>query len=175
MKISILSSTILGFASMEAAAFTLNANTFRTSTSTNKNISPNGSTTALHLKASDILARARKAAGQPEEEEEPQMFTDEILDDMQQSLLTLERRIKDGPGCLSADDVRALDGQLSRIIVDLKDYIANGKGNDSSKPVMLAASVAATTATPTAAPVPAPAPAPAPALLFPTPDPRFRL
>lgn len=119
----------------------------RISSSTSKSTS---SSTSLNLKASDILARARKAAGQPAEEEEeepPQIFADEILDDMQQALLTLEDRIKGGPGCLSVQDVNLLEQRLDRIIFEMNDFMING--NEFAQPINPKPADAVATATTT--------------------------
>jgi len=137
---------------------------------------PTSTSTSLNLKASEILARARQAAGQPavedeEDEEAPQIFTDEILNDMQQSLLALEDRIKGGPGSLSKLEVTVLEARLDRIVDEMYDFMING--NEFAMPVqaqgvpatMAAApvkTVAAPAATTMSFPVPAPAPAPVP-------------
>ena len=89
----------------------------------------------LHaLTAKDILARARKAVGQPEEDDEsPQIFDDEIMEDMQQSLLILEKRVKGGPGSLNKEDVADLGTLTGRIINEMNAFIQNG-GEPPSKP-----------------------------------------
>jgi hypothetical protein len=69
--------------------------------------------------SADILAKARKAAGIPDEEEAPKIFEDDLLDDMQQMLLTLEKRVRDGPGSVSLLDVEDLQARSSRVIVDM--------------------------------------------------------
>ena len=79
-------------------------------------------TTSLNaLTAADILKRARKAAGVEEEPEPEPIFNDGIMTDLQQSLLLLERRVKEGPGSLSADEVNSLDGSLDRILKDMRE------------------------------------------------------
>ncbi len=133
------------------------------------------SPTSLNLKASEILARARQAAGQPAEEEDeepPQIFTDEILNDMQQSLLTLEERIKGGPGSLSMLEVSVLEARLDRIVFEMNDFMING--NEFAMPVKPAAAAAAAAPVEVEAAVPAPVPVPVPApttMAFPTPVP----
>lgn len=72
------------------------------------------------LTADDILKRARKAAG-VEEDEPEQLFKDEILIDFQESLLLLEKRVKQGPGSLSSVEVNDLENRLKNIIQDLKE------------------------------------------------------
>mmetsp|Transcript_26590 Transcript_26590/g.37450 ORF Transcript_26590/g.37450 Transcript_26590/m.37450 type:complete len:333 (-) Transcript_26590:51-1049(-) len=74
----------------------------------------------------EIVKRARKAAGLPEDEEEPpKLFEDDILDDFQQSLIKLEKRVKEGPGSLSAEEVNELDAATQRIVAEMKEKLAN--------------------------------------------------
>jgi len=91
--------------------------------------------TQLHaLTAKDILARARKAVGQPEEDDEsPQIFDDEIMEDMQQSLLILEKRVKGGPGSLNDMDIVDMESLTGRIITEMNDFIQN-EGEPPSDP-----------------------------------------
>lgn len=81
------------------------------------------STQLRALTHKDILARARKAAGQPEEEDDepPQLFSDELLVDMQASLLLLEKRVKNGVNSLSKSELQNLESMLGRIVVDLEE------------------------------------------------------
>jgi len=79
-------------------------------------------TTSLNaLTAADILKRARKSAGVEEEPEPEPIFNDGIMTDFQETLLLLERRVKGGPGSLSADEVQELDGRLDRILKDMRE------------------------------------------------------
>ena len=48
------------------------------------------------------------------------LFDKPLLDDMQQVLLTLERRIKEGPTALTVLDVDALQGQVGRIVEEMR-------------------------------------------------------
>ena len=121
--------------------------------------SPTSSSTKLNaLTAEDILKRARKAAGVEEEPEPEPIFNDGILSDFQESLLLLEKRVKKGPGSLSSSEVQDLDGMLSRILKDMKEYDA---GNNAAENPAAAASPAASVAQSASVPVPASAPAPA--------------
>lgn len=107
------------------------------------------SSTQLHaLTAKDILARARKAVGRPEEDEDepPKLFDDDLLDDMQTSLLMLEKRVKKGPRSLNQDDVRNLESMLNRIVTEMKNFSENG-GEAPENPKKNA-SAAANVATP---------------------------
>lgn len=68
----------------------------------------------------DIIARARENAGMPDVLEPPKIFDDDLLDDMQQALLAMEKRVKEGPGSLSATEVGELGARLDRIIQEMK-------------------------------------------------------
>jgi hypothetical protein len=70
--------------------------------------------------AADILAKARKAAGIPDEEEAPKIFEDDLMEDMQKMLLTLEKRVRDGPGSVSLLEVEDLQARSKRVLVDMK-------------------------------------------------------
>lgn len=68
----------------------------------------------------DIIARARENAGMPDFPEPPKIFDDDLLDDMQQALLTMEKRVKEGPGSLTSAEVKDLGARLDRIIQEMK-------------------------------------------------------
>ena len=80
------------------------------------------------LTAADILSRARKAAGVVSDEEDeinssPVILFDEpLLGDIQNTLLTLEKRIKNGPGSLSVEEIKMFEAASNRILVDMKNY-----------------------------------------------------
>jgi len=68
------------------------------------------------LTAEDIIARARKAVGSPEEEAPPPVFEDEsILDDIKSILMTLENRIKSGQGSIDRKEVNELAAAVDRV------------------------------------------------------------
>ena len=74
------------------------------------------------LTAADIIARARKAVGAPEEEEEAEkLFEDSIMNDMQVTLLALEKRVKGGPGSLTCDEITELEAATTRIIDEMNE------------------------------------------------------
>jgi hypothetical protein len=80
------------------------------------------SSVSLGLTSDEALARARASHGVASNDEAPAptIFEDAILQDMQQALLALELRVKQGPGSLSALQVEELDGQLQRIMDDMR-------------------------------------------------------
>eukprot|EP00980_Cylindrotheca_fusiformis_P028374 scaffold22596_cov131-Cylindrotheca_fusiformis.AAC.3 len=106
------------------------------------------------LSAADILARARKAAGVPEdaaEEEGPKLFDDDLVDDMQQVLLTLEKRVKEGPGSVSLLEVEEFQAMTGRILNDMKEKEATRLSElaSGSSPVVPAKPAIASAAPPT--------------------------
>jgi hypothetical protein len=75
------------------------------------------------LSAADIVARSRKALGmETEEEEAPKIFDEDIYDCIKQSLLLLEKRVQDGPGSLSKDEVDTLVDMTQRISREMKEF-----------------------------------------------------
>ena len=106
------------------------------------------STTQLNaLTAKDILSRARKAAGQPEEEDdEVQIFEKDLLEDMQKTLLLLEKRVKGGPASLGAEEIKDLDTITGRIVTEMNDFLANGGVNPLVKRKQEAMAAAGSTA-----------------------------
>jgi hypothetical protein len=82
------------------------------------------STVALGLTPDEAVAQAQARASHGvasnDEAPTPTIFEDAVLQDMQQALLALELRVKQGPGSLSALQVEELDGQLQRIMDDMR-------------------------------------------------------
>jgi hypothetical protein len=90
-------------------------------------ITAGSTTTQLSaLTHKDILNRARKAVGQPEIEDAPEIFDDNLLEDIQASLLILEKRVKNGPGSLSGGEVQEFKIITGRILSDHDEFIKNG-------------------------------------------------
>jgi hypothetical protein len=83
------------------------------------------------LTSAEILAKARKASGVPEDEPPPKIFEDDLLTDMQQILLSLEKRVKEGPGSVSLPEIEKLQVMASRVLVEMteKDPQRTGRGN----------------------------------------------
>jgi len=80
--------------------------------------------------AAETIAKARKAAGLPVEEEAPPLFSDTLLEDMRASLLKLEKRVKEGPGALTHEEVDEFQAATNRIFIDMKAQ-ADGLANRS--------------------------------------------
>lgn len=78
------------------------------------------------LTSTDIINRARAKVGLPVDEPTEPLYSDDLLDDMQNCLLKLEKRVKDGPGALNQDEVLAFESAMDRIINDMNEKLANG-------------------------------------------------
>lgn len=61
--------------------------------------------------------RAESAMKTPET---PKLFDNDLLEDMQQCLVKLERRVRDGPGALSILEVEEFDFATKRILEEMK-------------------------------------------------------
>jgi hypothetical protein len=102
--------------------------------------------------AAERLRKAREAAGVKENDEE-QIFSDDLLLDFQQALLSLEKRVKEGPGSLRSDEVAVLEGRLNNIINEMNEYMANGGETKESKkggPSAISSAAATATVSPSA-------------------------
>jgi hypothetical protein len=80
-------------------------------------------------------------------EESPKLFDDELLGDMQNVLLALERRVKEGPTSLAPHEVDELAAAVDRIVAEMKSN-NNDRQQQSSKPIPTKAQTAAVVATP---------------------------
>lgn len=75
------------------------------------------------LTAADIVARSRKALGmETEEDEAPKIFDDDIYDCIKNSLLLLEKRVQEGPGSLSKEEVNDLVDMTQRISREMREF-----------------------------------------------------
>jgi len=80
------------------------------------------------LTAEDVVGKANAQGtlpGKDGKEEYPKLFTQEIYDDFQSALLKLEKRVKEGPGTLSAAEIDAFQGETGRIVEEMKQYLKN--------------------------------------------------
>jgi hypothetical protein len=94
---------------------------FSSASSSSSSSSTTTTTTALGITSEEILANARRAAGLPPEEKQPMLYNDDLLNDFQQALLTLEKRVKEGPGSLSMLEVEEFSGQVQRILQEARE------------------------------------------------------
>lgn len=75
-----------------------------------------------------FLQRSQQVKSVLEDDEEPpKIFEDDILIDMQQSLLKLEKRVHGGPGSLTMQEVDEFEAATQRILKEMKEFIASGK------------------------------------------------
>lgn len=74
------------------------------------------------LTPAELVAKSRKAAGLPEqkEAEASKLFDESLYDDMQQVLLTLEKRVREGAGSLSLIEVEQIKTGSDRILEEMK-------------------------------------------------------
>eukprot|EP00339_Tiarina_fusa_P024500 CAMPEP_0117072068 /NCGR_PEP_ID=MMETSP0472-20121206/50686_1 /TAXON_ID=693140 ORGANISM="Tiarina fusus, Strain LIS" /NCGR_SAMPLE_ID=MMETSP0472 /ASSEMBLY_ACC=CAM_ASM_000603 /LENGTH=154 /DNA_ID=CAMNT_0004795943 /DNA_START=76 /DNA_END=537 /DNA_ORIENTATION=+ len=78
------------------------------------------------LSPAELLAQVRKSKGLPEEiEEAPKLFEESLYDDMQNILLTLEKRVADGPGSLSMLEVEEFSAMTNRLLKEMKEKEAD--------------------------------------------------
>jgi len=63
----------------------------------------------------------KQAQGEPKEDPIAQLFSAEVLADIQSCLLTLERRVKEGPGCLSHSELDDFAMAAARVLQDMRD------------------------------------------------------
>ncbi|KAG7353466.1 hypothetical protein IV203_002821 [Nitzschia inconspicua] len=74
------------------------------------------------LSPKEILERQREMKGLTADEDEyPKLFDDGLLDNMQQMLLLLEKRVRDGPGSLSMIEVKEFITMSQSITLDMKE------------------------------------------------------
>ncbi|KAL3939660.1 MAG: hypothetical protein SGBAC_005661 [Bacillariaceae sp.] len=106
---------------------------------------PSSTSSLASTTSADILARARKAAGVPEEEK---LFEDPLLDNMQQCLLTLETRVKDGPGSIPLLEIEEFQVMANNILADMKEKENERLNALSSGSAPVAAAVAPADAPP---------------------------
>ena len=108
--------------------------------------SSSGASTKKVLTAADVVARSKAQGtlpGTDGDEEYPKLFTKEIYDDFQSALLKLEKRVKDGPGSLSKEEIDAFQGEADRIVEEMRLFLNNPEerkkeieksyGNDTTK------------------------------------------
>lgn len=75
--------------------------------------------TTLALKSSDIINKARKAIGQEALDEPEFKFTEDILNDMKQSLVFLEDRVTKGSGSFSPEALQDFEAAAARIVDEM--------------------------------------------------------
>jgi len=91
------------------------------------------------LTAADILARARKKVNRSgdidddeAEDEPPILFSDDLMDDMKYCLVTLEKRVKEGPGSLTVQEIQGISDASARIVRDMNAETVIEQNSSSS-------------------------------------------
>ncbi len=85
------------------------------------------------LTSTDIINRARAKVGLPVDEPEEPLYDEDLLDDMKECLLKLEKRVKDGPGALNQDEVLEFESAMERIVSDMNDRLVKGDDRKATK------------------------------------------
>ena len=76
--------------------------------------------TASLSKAEEAAQRAAASAAAMKPVPQPKLFEDDLLEDMRQSLLKLERRVQEGPGAISVLEVEEFECATRRILEEMK-------------------------------------------------------
>jgi len=102
------------------------------------------------LSVAGIMAGGSKG----DEPEYPKLFEDDLLDDMQKCLQQLDRRVKEGPGSLSSEELLEFEAAMDRIVADMDVKLQQGASPraSSSSGATAARSVVESAPAPPAAP-----------------------
>jgi hypothetical protein len=100
------------------------------------------------LTPQEILARQREKQGLSADADEPKLYSDEILNNLQQILLTMEKRVKEGPGSVTSSEVdefvvmsqNVLDEMKQKEYERLEDASSSASSTPASTPVDVTAS-----------------------------------
>ena len=69
----------------------------------------------------EILEQQRARSGLPDPDEHPKLYSDELLDDMKEVLVLLERRVQDGMGSIGSSDIERFVSMSNNILVEMKE------------------------------------------------------
>lgn len=72
------------------------------------------------LSPKEILAQQEAKTGLPDPDKHPKLFSDELLDDMKEILIILEKRIQEGPGSIDAAEVKKFSGMSNNVLDEMK-------------------------------------------------------
>lgn len=114
MKIYFLSASLLSLAS--AFSTLPSSPSFRTAVDSNVVLSAG----AKPLTPKEIMEQQRAKSGLPDYDEHPKLYSDELLDDMKEILLLLEKRVQGGQGSLSPIEVESFVNMSNNILVEMK-------------------------------------------------------
>lgn len=149
MRRSIIATVILFNSTKHSLAFPLNGSSAisfidKTHTVSNYNVRK---VVTLHmteeekkLTAADILARARKAVNRSSNAENDEgkdesaiLFDDSLMNDMKYCLVALEKRVKEGPGSLTVQEIQGISDASTRIVRDMNiNTVIEQKSSSSS-------------------------------------------
>ena len=73
------------------------------------------------LSPKEILAQQREKSGLPDPDKHPKLYSDELLDDMKDVLLLLEKRVQGGQGSISSAEVDNFVTMSNNILVEMKE------------------------------------------------------
>ncbi len=125
MKLCFLSASLL---SLVSAFSTLPSSpSFKNPVGSNVVLSAEGSASVSAfeqkkpMSPKEILAQQREKAGLPDPDKHPKLYSDELLDDMKEILLLLEKRVQGGQGSISATEVQSFVTMSNNILVEMKE------------------------------------------------------
>lgn len=72
------------------------------------------------LSPSEIVAQQRAKSGLPNPDQHPKLYSDELLEDMKDILLLLEKRVQGGPGSISTAEVESFSTMSNNIVAEMK-------------------------------------------------------
>lgn len=98
------------------------------------------------LSAKELVAQQRAKSGLPDPDEHPKLFSDELLDDMKEILLILEKRIQDGPGSIDSVEVDNFVGMSKNVLTEMKQKEYD-RLEDAKSPSAGSSTAASSTAT----------------------------
>jgi len=97
------------------------------------------------LGPNDILAQQRAKQGLPDPDKHPKLYSDDLLDDMKEVLLILEKRVQGGQGSIGAAEVEKFVAMSSNILVEMKQKEYERLNAPSSTPASVSTSDSGTT------------------------------
>ncbi len=68
----------------------------------------------------EIMEQQRAKSGLPDPDEHPKLYSDELLDNMKEILLLLEKRVQGGQGSISPTEVESFVNVSNNILVEMK-------------------------------------------------------
>jgi len=88
--------------------------------SAEESASGSASTRKKPMSPAEILAQQRTKSGLPDYDEHPKLYSDELLDDMRNVLVVLEKRVQGGQGSISPAEIDDFAKMSNNILVESK-------------------------------------------------------